>query len=55
MDPDPTQLFILSKEEADPSLTWVFLTRRNEIFLTRREKIEKFGIFKGKFSKPRGG
>jgi len=46
MGPDPTQAFFWPAEI-------IFLTRLDRIFLTRREKIEKFGIFREIFQTQR--
>jgi len=50
--PDPSILLTRSKEEANPSLTRVFFNMTQWYFLTWREKIWKFGIFRGNFPNP---
>jgi len=40
------------KKEADPPLTWVLFDPMQRDFLTRREKIESFDIFRGNFPNP---
>jgi len=47
---DQSLLLTRSKEEADPPLTQVlFDPTQRYFFLTRKEKIEKFDIFRGNF------
>jgi len=54
MGPYPTQAYFWPAVNKSWARLWpeYFLTQPEEIFLTRREKIEKFNIFRGNFPNP---
>jgi len=53
MGPDPTRAYFWPAVNKRPARLWprYFLTWAKEIFLTRREKIEKFDVFRRNFTK----